>query len=420
MQDTDLYRQLLGIQDPWTVVRVAVSLETKRVDIHVGHVDGHQWPCPDCGKALPIYDHTEERQWRHLDTMQYATYLHARVPRVKCGEHGVKQARVSWAEPKSRFTALFEALAIDWLKEASIAAVARRLGTSWSELDGIMQRAVRRGLARRTPEAPTSIGVDETSFQKRHEYVTVVSDLEQPRVLHIGDSRGTEPLAAFFMQIGPQKCADLRVVAMDMWRPYVRATRDFVPGAEQKIVFDRFHVARQINESVNHVRKQEHRALRREGDDRLMRTKFLWLMGPEQRERLGEERQEQFEELRDSALKVARAWAMKEAARGLWSYTKRGWAERAWRKWIGWAMRSRLEPMKRAAKMVRDHLWGILNAVVHKATNATSESLNAKIQKVKGLACGFRNRERFRNAIYFHCGGLDLYPHGFARPHTEA
>jgi transposase len=352
--------------------------------------------------------------------MQYATYLHGRAPRVKCEEHGVKQARVPWAEPGSRFSALFEALAIDWLKEASIAAVARRLRTSWSELDGIMQRAVRRGLARRTLETVTSIGVDETSFQKRHEYVTVVSDLERPRVLHIGDTRGTEPLEAYYKKIGPQKCATLRVVAMDMWRAYIRATRNYVPGAEEKIVFDRFHVARQINESVNHVRKQEHRTLRRDGDDRLVRTKFLWLMGPEQRERLGDERQEQFEGLRDSALKVARAWAMKETARELWAYKTRGWAERAWRKWIGWTMRSRLEPMKRAGKMIREHLWGILNAVVLKATNATSESLNAKIQKVKALACGFRNRERFRNAIYFHCGALELYPSISAGTHADA
>jgi transposase len=408
MRDKELYATILGIAEPWRVADVELSAEQREVRVSIEH-SGSPLTCPKCGRECSRYD-TRRREWRHLDTCQYRTVLVAEVPRINCEHDGVLQTRVPWAEPGSRFTALFEALAIDWLKEASIAAVARRVGASWSELDGIMQRAVRRGLARRKSDSVTAIGVDETSFQKRHEYVTVVSDLEKQRVLHIGDSRGTAPLAAYFERIGPEGCAALRVVAMDMWRAYIKATRDHVPGADEKIVFDRFHVARQINEGVNHVRKQEHRALRRDGDDRLMRTKFLWLMGPEQRERLGDERRDQFEELRDSALKVARAWAMKEAARGLWSYAKRGWAERAWRKWIGWAMRSRLEPMKRAAQMVRDHLWGILNAVVLKATNASSESLNAKIQKVKALACGFRNRERFRNAIYFHCGQLDLYP----------
>jgi transposase len=113
------------------------------------------------------------------------------------------------------------------------------------------------------------------------------------------------------------------------------------------------------------------------------------------------------------ALKTARAWAIKEHARSLWDYVSPAWAKKAWKKWIGWALRSRLEPIKKVARMVRTHLQGILNAVVLGATNATAESLNAKIQHVKRMACGFRNRERFRNAIYFHLGSLDLYPEGY-------
>jgi len=112
---------------------------------------------------------------------------------------------------------------------------------------------------------------------------------------------------------------------------------------------------------------------------------------------------------------VARAWAIKETARELWGYVHRGWAERGWQRWLGWALRSRLEPIRKVARMVKEHLWGLLNAVVQGVTNATSESLNAKIQRVKKNACGFRNRERFRTAILFHCGGLDLYP----RPATH-
>ena len=94
----------------------------------------------------------------------------------------------------------------------------------------------------------------------------------------------------------------------------------------------------------------------------------------------------------------------------LWHYASRGWARRAWNAWISWAMRSRLTPMKRVARMIRSHLEGIINAIVLKATNAASESINSKIQRVKRMACGYRNRERFRNAIYFHLGGLDLCP----------
>lgn len=418
MRDKELYATILGITSPWRVTDVEVTVDKQEVRVLIEHSGNEPLRCPTCGGECTRYD-TRRREWRHLDTCQYRTILVADVPRVDCGEHGVLQVKVPWAEPGGRFTALFESLAIDWLKEASIAAVARRLHVSWDELDGIMQRAVRRGLARRKAEQLTAIGVDETSFQRRHEYVTVVSDLTRPRVLYVGDGRGGEALDGFFSGLGEKRCAALEVVAMDMWKPYIETTRRHVAFADYKIAFDRFHIARQINEAVNDVRKQEHRALRADGDDRLLRTKFLWLMGPERRDELGAERRRTFDELRDSTLKVARAWAMKEMARDLWSYATRGWAARAWWKWIGWAMRSRLEPMKRVARTVREHLWGILNAVALAATNAVAESLNARIQKVKAMACGFRSRERFRNAIYFHCGALDLYPRISSGTHSK-
>lgn len=117
-------------------------------------------------------------------------------------------------------------------------------------------------------------------------------------------------------------------------------------------------------------------------------------------------------------LKTGRAWMLKEAATKLRSYVRPGNAKRAWKKWIGWAMRSRIEPMKAAARMIRDPLWGIVNAVTKGVSNALSESINAKIQKVKKMACGFRNRDRFRTAILFHCGGFDLYP--ASATHTDS
>jgi transposase len=360
-----------------------------------------------CQAASPRYD-SRRRTWRHLDTCQYRTLLTAEVPRVSCKDHGVHQVPVPWAEPSSRFTALLERLAIDWLAEASISAVARRLRMSWDELDGIMRRAVARGLARRKTEDLPALGVDETSFQKRHEYVTVITDVTRSRVLEVADDRTEESLSGFYQGLSPSQRSTIRVVAMDMWKPYMKVTRELVPNA--KICFDRFHVAKHLNEAVNDVRKREHRELQAGGDLRLVRTKFWWLMGPERRKALTHERRVQFLALRRASLKVGRAWAMKEAARGLWSYTSRGWATRGWMAWLGWAQRSRLEPMKKAGRMIQTHLDGILNAVVAGMTNATSESLNSKIQRLKRTACGFRNRKRFRNAILFHCGGLDLHP----------
>jgi len=135
-----------------------------------------------------LYDH-REREWRHLDTCQLQTRLHARVPRVDCPTHGVLQSPVPWATPGSKFTLLFERLAIDRVREAAVAAVARQLQLGWDAVWGIERRAVARGLARRETLALRSVGVDEKSFQRRHDYVTVVSDLVEGRVLFVADDR---------------------------------------------------------------------------------------------------------------------------------------------------------------------------------------------------------------------------------------
>jgi len=403
MRDKELYSTILGIRSPWTVVDVELSAKTEEVRILIGLKPGTRLPCRKCGEPCPGYD-TRRRSWRHLDTCQFKTILDADVPRVKCPEHGVLQAVVPWGEPGSGFTALMEALIIDRLKEASVLAVARLMGLTWDQVDGVMQRAVKRGFARRATLKPERIGVDETSFQKRHEYVTVVTDLDSTDVLYVADNRTTDSLEGLFEELEPHGMLSLEVVSMDMWQPYISAFERTLPDAERKICFDKFHVAKHLGEAVDKVRRQEQREQLSEGDRSLVGTEYTWLRNPEN---MDMESTSFFERMKRVALRTARAWALKEHAMCLWSYATRGWARKAW---ISWAQRSRLEPMKRVARMVRRHLDGILNAIVLKATNATAESINAKIQRVKRMACGFRNRERFRTAIYFHLGGLDLRP----------
>ncbi|HET6611188.1 MAG TPA: ISL3 family transposase [Kofleriaceae bacterium] len=404
MRDRDLYAKILGIEAPWKVVDVELSLKGGDVTVRVEH-EGKKLRCPECGAESGRYD-ARERRWRHLDTCQYRTILVAKVPRVSCEAHGVRQVEVPWAEVGSRFTAMFEALVIDWLKETTVSAVARRMDLSWDEAGGIMDRAVARGLARRELALPTRLGVDETAFQKRHEYVTVVNDLEG-RVVHVADGRGKDTLAAFYRQFDADALDAVEVVAMDMWPAYINATREHVPDADKKIAFDKFHVAQHLGDAVDKVRREEHQALLPHDDDRLKGTKYLWLRHPD---KLSEAAWAAFANLRESALKTARAWAIKESAMMLWSYRSRAFAARAWRRWYGWAIRSRLAPIKRVARMVKAHLDGIITAIIKNVTNARAEGLNAAIQRLKYNARGYRNRQRFRNAIYFHLGGLDLYP----------
>jgi len=417
MQDRTLYARLLGIEDPWRVTDVTLRLdEAREVVVSVELYPGATLHCPKCEGRGSRYD-SRERRWRHLDTMQYRTILVADVPRVQCDEHGVVQVTVPWSDPKSRFTALFEALVIDWLKEASFSAVARQLSLSWDQVDGIQERAVRRGLARRRKQRPRRIGVDETSFRKRAEYITVVNDLDQNKVLWIGDDRRKQTLSAFYTELGVEGCNRLESVAMDMWAPYISSTREHVPDADRRIVFDKFHVAQHLGRAVDEVRKSENRELVREGDGRLKKTKYLWLTNPD---RMSRSRWEGFAPLRNSHLRVARAWAIKESAMMLWGYVRRGWAERAWKGWYDWAIRSRLEPIKRVARLIRYYWDGVINAATTNVTNARSEGMNSKIQWIKRKACGYRNRRRFHNAIYFHLAGLDLYPKSLKSTHTKA
>lgn len=307
MHDRELYRRILGIEAPWTVSDIDVDCPGGGVTVCIEH-SGEGLGCPQCGTACPVYD-TRQRKWRHLDTCQYATWLVAQVPRGSCPEHGVRQIPVPWADANSHLTALFEALVIDWLKVATIAEVARRLRLSWSVVAGVQERAVARGLARRTAAQPTATSIDEISFAKRHEYVTVVSS-----------------------------------------------------------------------------------------DDRVLQSP----------RRMSRSRRDELDRLRHANLKTARAWAIKEQAACLW-LPQPGGCSPGLDALVPVAIRSRLEPIKRVARLVKNHLEGIITAVVTGATTARSEGFSAVIQKIKSDARGYRNRDRFRAGIYFHLGRLDLH-----------
>jgi transposase len=405
MQDKELYEKLLGLKAPWMVSDVDLRMMESKVTVKLKHDPMAKFPCPTCGFDCTVYDH-RPRQWRHLDTCGFVTMIEADVPRFKCLEHGIHQVLVPWAESGSRFTALFEALAISWLKVSPVNAVAERMKLSWDEAWGIMERAVNRGMQRRENLPVKELAIDETSFQKHHEYVTVLVNRETGVVIDILDDRKKATLKAWLKK-NREQLQQVRSVSMDMWKPFINAVKEVIPGGEKKICFDRFHVASYFGKALDKVRASEHRTLGK--DSSLTKTKHDWLRT---RVNGGYKDKRAFLRLTRLNLKTSRAWRIKEAANGLWSYSYRGAAERNWKALLGWMARSRLDPLVKVGKMVRSHLWGILNAIMLKATNAIAESINATIQKIKARACGFRNRARFRIAIMFHKGGLSMLPSG--------
>lgn len=420
MQDTNLYEVVLGLDAPWEVVGVCLKAAEETVEVEVSNTE-RLLPCPVCGKSSPRYD-TRTRRWRHLDTCQFQTVLRAEVPRVKCLKHGVKLVQVPWADRTTKFTALFEARVIRWLQEASISAVAGLFGLSWTAVDGIKKRAVRRGIKRRAFESgrtlPEHMGIDETSFQKRHEYVTVICDQGSGYVVHVADGRKAEVVEEYLKPFEESERASVKTVAMDMWQGYISPIERLIPGAAEKICFDKFHMAQHLGNAVDKVRREEHRALLLEGISALKGTRHSWLWNST---KLSKERLAELAVLGKVAIKTARAWAIKETGMDAWRYRSRHWARAALRKWYSWAIRSRLEPIKKTARMVKKHLEGIVNAIYHGITNARSEGINSRIQWIKYTARGFRNRERFRTAIYFHLGGLDMTPEALKpiRLHTS-
>jgi transposase len=407
MQDIELYTKLLGIQPPWKISDIQISLKDRAVTIKVAYDEAVPVACTVCGGQATIYDH-QKRRWRHLDTMQFKTIIECDVPRVSCEDHGVKQLPVAWAEVKGHFTALFEALVINWLQEGSISGVADLLDLSWDEVAGIQKRAVERGLERRRRQPLKDIGIDETSFQKRHEYVTVILDRNRDIVLDVLGDRKAESLQTWLRDRPAHHLSTVQTVTMDMWDPFIKAVKAVIPDAEKRICFDRYHVAQHFGKALDKVRAQEHRnILATVGESPLKGTRYDWQRNSSQTDNRA---RRAFMSLSRLNLKTARAWAIKETAAKLWNYSYRGSAEKVWRNLLVWISRCRLEPVKRVGRMVRQYLWGIINAIIASVSNAMAEAKNARIQHIKNMACGYRNRERFRMAILFHLGGLNLMP----------
>jgi transposase len=399
------YGRLLGLDQAWHVESVDLQVEQRRVEIRVTHRGGPT-PCPECGQDCGLADHADERRWRHLDTMQFTTELVARLPRTRCPEHGVKTIVPPWADKHSRFTLLFEVFAIEVLRACrTIKSAAALLDLSWDGLQAIMNRAVQRGLARREAAPIRHLGLDEKSFGKGHDYITVLTDLDGSRVLDVTPER-TEAAASDVLQtLTVAQRQAVQAVAADMLPAYESAVAAQMPKAE--LVHDKFHVAKHLNEAVDKVRRAENKALQAMDDDRLKGTRQLWLFS---KPNLSHAQRRAFERIKKRGLKTGRAWSIKEQFRWFWRYVYTTSAHDFFDRWYAWAVRCRLPPIVKVAKMLRRHLFNLLNYFLHRITNAASEGFNSVIQALKYAARGFRSFANYRTRILFFCGKLDLKP----------
>ncbi len=404
-QLSEHYRLLLGLDDAWRVDSVDLQLEQQMVVIRLEHKGGVLL-CPDCGGACSQADLAPERTWRHLDTMQFATELRARVPRCNCSKCGVKTVSVPWAGKHSRFTLMFEAFAIEVLQACSnVKRAATLLRLHWDSVQAIMERAVERGLERRSTEAVKRVGMDERAFKKGHSYVSILTDIDGKRVLDVAPERTQESAEKLLETLPKSQLEQVEEIAMDMWQACMNAAKAKAPNAD--IVHDKFHIAAHLNEAVDQVRRRESKQLHSQGINVLKGTRQLWLF---KEENLDDAYLETFDFLKELNLKTARAWALKEQFQGFWTFHLSGWAKRFFERWHQWVEQSDLAPMKKKAKMLKRNLPNILNYFKHFITNATSEGFNSSIQIIKSSAKGFRKFENLRIRILFYCGKLSMTP----------
>lgn len=396
MRDTDLFSSLLGLNDSWEVTSVEFEPEKSRVEIRVSHVG--VLSCPVCGAACSLYDQSDERSWRHLDTMRNATFVIARIPRSKCPTHGVKQIDVPWASRKSRFTYGMEEWVIEVLQlTKSQARTGRMLCLSANQVHDIMHRAVKRGLERRKLDVIPHLGIDEKSFQRR-DFATILCDLTGKRVLEVERGHKEESARKAFAVL-PYR-GMVKTVCMDMSEAYKKAASSGMGVAE--VVHDRFHVAALLSAAVDETRRAEVKKR-----PELKDSRYVWLKNPEN---LTDKQKTSFDLLVGTELKTAEAYAFKQVFKSFFEQETPAQAMEFFIDWYDEVQKRNLPRMKKCAHTLATNINGLLAAVKWRLTNAYAESVNASIQEVKTVARGFRQFESFRVAILFFLGKLELNP----------
>ena len=398
---TETYiRKSLGMKAHY-VTRVEES--EREVVAQVERIPHRRLRCGRCGlDAKRTKGRTENpRRWRDEAMLSKWLVIEYRPWRVVCPVCGVVTEEIPWSERWSRLTRRLAQSIAAMSKDRDWKAVAKFYQVDWKTVLAVIRRAVERGLACRNLKPVRWIGIDEVSRKKGHEYLTLVYDLKHSELLWIGQGRKEETLEGFFSWLGKRRSAHIEVVCMDMWKPYLNAVRAHAPQAT--VAFDRFHLVQHLNAAVDEVRRSLVRKLSDRFRALVKGTRFVLLKNPWN---LTPKQKQQLNALVRSNSPLSRAWYLKEDFQRFFDYVSEGWATKHLKHWLGWAARSRLEPFKRMARMVRNHLDGILAWTKIRVTNGAVEGMNNKVKLVSHRAFGFRNVENYKTAIYHCCANL--------------
>jgi transposase len=399
--EKELFGSALGIDDPVYIDEVVFDPSEGSLHIHINFQRGGRFSCSQCGENdLPVYD-TVEKTWRHLNFFQYKCYIHMRTPRTKCPKCGERLWTPPWARKQSGFTLLFEAFVMTLAKGMAVSKISELVGEHDTKIWRIVRGHVTRAYARKTFTTAHQLGIDETSSRKGHNYVTVFADMESGNVLFATAGKDKKTVEAFTKELPKHeaKPEQIKDITMDMSPAFISGVAAMFPSAS--VTFDKFHVIQALNKAQDEVRRTE-----QSKNPLLKKTRYIWLKNPEN---LTAGQKKQLETLRFENLKTAKVYQMKLTFQDIYRNILDGSsADAAIKKWLSWAVRSRLEPIKQFAQMVKDHYAGILQYFDSRLTSGKMEGINSRIQGIKRRARGFRNINNFIAMIYLEAGNLDL------------
>ena len=400
MRDTTLMQMALGLVPPWMVKNVRFDAAIKRLDIELDFARGGRFPCPACAKAdCPVHD-TSMQEWRHLDFFQHQAFLHARTPRVTCADCGVKQINVPWARAGSGFTLLFEALAMALMTAMPVAAAGRILGEHDTRMWRVLRHWVEEARERADYSQVKRVAIDETAAKRGHDYISLFVDIDERRVLFVADGKDANTVAQFADDLEAHKgdASHVKEVCIDMSKAFIKGVTDNL--TEAQITFDKFHAVKLVNDAVDKVRRAE-------AKDRpeLKRSRYLWLKNEP---KLSAQGRADLDALTRLHLKTARAYQIRLAFQEIYQQPTWEWGAMFLDRWYGWAIRSRLEPMKEVARTVMRHRDGILAWFDSRIANGLIEGINSLIQAAKAKARGYRSTRNLKAITYLIAGKLDL------------
>lgn len=361
--------------------------------------------CPKCERKHPAYDIQAERLYEYVPIWDFKVYFRYAPRRADCDIHSPLVERVPWAMGKEHQTATYKVFLARWARRLAWKETAGIFKTSWDSVFRAVKYVVEYGLAHRSLDGIEQIGIDEISYGG-HKYLTLVYQIDRHarRLIWSGPKRRVKTLLRFFREFGKERAALLKYVSSDMWAPYLKVIKKKAKNALN--VLDRFHIMKKFNEAIDEIRREEAKQFRQHSKEHIL-THSRWPL-LKNKENLTEKQVVKLKELLRHKLRSVKGYLLREDFQRFWQYRYIGWAEKFLDDWTQRTMYSKLEPMKKVARMLRNHKDLILNwfRADGKVSNGTVEGLNLKAKLAMRKAYGFRNVKTLQIALYHTLGNL--------------